>query len=53
MTFSKVSGYKVNSKKKSLAHLYTNDKQVKKEIRETTTTTIATNIKYRAVTLSK
>ena len=33
--FSKVTGYKINSNK-SVAFLYTKDKQVEKEIRETT-----------------
>ena len=44
--FSKVAEYKINSNK-SVAFLYTNDKQGEKEIRETTPFTIATNnIKY-------
>jgi predicted transcriptional regulator YheO len=52
-TFSKVSGYKINSKK-SVAFLYTNDKWAEKEIREITPFTIATNnIKYLGVTLTK
>jgi hypothetical protein len=34
-TFSKVAGYKINSKK-SVALVYTNNKQAEKEIRETT-----------------
>ena len=34
-TFSKVAGYKIYSNK-SVAFLYTNDKQSEKEIRETT-----------------
>jgi hypothetical protein len=51
--FSKVVRYKINSNK-SIAFLYTNDKQVEKEIRETTPFTIATNnIKYLGVTLTK
>ena len=33
-SFSEVAGYKINSKK-SMAFLYTKDKQAKKEIRET------------------
>ena len=41
-TFSKVAGYKINSKK-SVALLYTNDKWAEKEIRETNPFTIATN----------
>ena len=40
--FSKVSGYKINSNK-SVAFLYTKDKQAEKEIRETTHFTIVTN----------
>ena len=40
--------------KKSVAFLYTNDKQAEKEIREITPFTIATNnIKYLGVTLTK
>jgi hypothetical protein len=51
--FSEVAGYKINSKK-SLAFLYTKDKQAEKEIRETTPFTIVTNnIKYLGVTLTK
>jgi hypothetical protein len=51
--FSKVAGYKINSNK-SVAFLYTNDKQDKKEIMETTPSTIATNnIKFLGVTLTK
>ena len=50
--FSKVAGYKINSNK-SVAILPT-DKQVEKEVRETTPFTIVTNnIKYLGVTLSK
>jgi hypothetical protein len=40
--FRKVAGYKITSKK-SEAFLYTNDKQTKKEIGETTPFIIATN----------
>ena len=48
-----MSGYKINSNK-SVAFLYTNDKQAEKEIRKTTPFTIATNnIKYLGVTLTK
>jgi hypothetical protein len=48
-----VSGYKINSNK-SIVFLYTNDKQAKKENRETTPFTIATNsIKYLGETLTK
>jgi hypothetical protein len=51
--FSEVAGYKINSNK-SVAFLYTKDKQAKKEIRETTPFTIVTNnIKYLGVTLTK
>jgi hypothetical protein len=51
--FNKVSGYKVNSNK-SMAFLYTKDKQAEKEIRETTHFSIVTNIiKYLGVTLTK
>jgi hypothetical protein len=51
--FSKVAGYKINSNK-SVAFLYTKDKQAEKEIRETIPFTMATNsIKYLGVTLTK
>ena len=51
--FSKVTGYKINSSK-SVAFLYSKDKKVEKEIRETTPFTIDTNnIKYFGVTLTK
>jgi hypothetical protein len=51
--FRKVERYKINSNK-SVAFLYTKDIQAKKEIRETTPFTIATNnIKYLGVTLTK
>ena len=51
--FSAVAGYKINSNK-SMAFLYTKDKQAEKEIRETTPFTIVTNnIKYLGVTLIK
>ena len=51
--FRKVAGYKINSNK-SVAFIYTNDKQAEKEIRETTPFTIATNnIKYLGVILTK
>ena len=50
--FSKVGGYEMNSNK-SVAFLYTKDKQAEKEIRETTPFTIVTkNIKYLGVTLT-
>jgi hypothetical protein len=48
-----LAGYKINSNK-SVAFLYTKDKQAEKEIRETTPFTIVTrNIKYLGVTLTK
>jgi hypothetical protein len=48
-----VAGYKINSNK-SVALLYSKDKQAEKEIRETTPFTIVTNnIKYLGVTLTK
>ena len=51
--FSKVSRYKINSKK-SVAFLYTTDKQPKKENRETTSFTRDINyIKYLEVILTK
>jgi hypothetical protein len=51
--FSKVAGYKPNSNK-SMAFLYTKDKQAEKEIRETTPFSIFTNIiKYFGLTLTK
>ena len=49
--FSKVAGYKINSNK-SVAFLYSKDKQAEKKIREMTPFTIATNnIKYLGMTL--
>ncbi|KAK7800210.1 hypothetical protein U0070_017973 [Myodes glareolus] len=52
-TFSNVAGYKTNSKK-SIALLYTKDKEAEREIRETSPFTIATkSIKYLGVTLIK
>ena len=51
--FKKVARYKINSNK-SVALLYSKDKQAEKEIRETTPFTIVTNnIKYLGVTLTK
>jgi hypothetical protein len=48
-----VAGYKINSNK-SVAFLYTKDKQAEKESRETTPFTIVTNnIKCLGVTLTK
>jgi hypothetical protein len=52
-SFSAVAGYKINSNK-SVAFLYSKDKQDEKEIRETTPFTIVTyKIKYFGVTLTK
>ena len=52
-TFSNVAGNKINSKK-SVALLYTKNKEAGREIRETSPFTIATNsIKYLGVTLIK
>jgi hypothetical protein len=52
-SFSAVAGYKINSNK-SMAFLYTKDKEAEKEIREMTPFTIVTNnTKYIAVTLTK
>jgi hypothetical protein len=49
-SFSEVPAYKINSNK-SMAFLYTKDKQDEKEIREATRLTIFTNnIKYLGVT---
>jgi hypothetical protein len=51
--FSKVAGYKINLDK-SVAFVYSKDKQADKEIRETTLFTIITNnITYIGVTLTK
>ena len=51
--FSEVARYKINSNK-SVAFLYSKDKQAEKEIGETTPFTIVTNnIKYLGVTLTK
>jgi hypothetical protein len=52
-SFSEVAAYKINSNK-SVAFLYTKDKQGGKEIKETRPLTIVTNnIKYLSVTLTK
>jgi hypothetical protein len=52
-SLSAVAEYKINSNK-SIAFLYTKDKQAEKEIRETTPFKIVTNnIKYLGVTLTK
>jgi hypothetical protein len=49
-SFNEVTGYKINSNK-SMAFLYTKNKQAEKEIRETTPCTIVTNYtKYLGVT---
>ena len=51
--FSRVAGYKINSSK-SIAFLYSKDKQAEKQVREITPFTIATNnIKYLGMTLTK
>ena len=51
--FCEVAGYKINSNK-SMAFLYTKDKQAEKEIRKTTPFPIVTNnIKYLGMTLTK
>ena len=51
--YSKVAGYKINTKK-SLAFLYTNNEKTKREIKETIPFTIATKrIKYIGVYLPK
>ena len=51
--FSKVAGYKISSSK-SVAFLYSKDKQAEKEIRELIPFTISTNnIKYLGVTLTE
>jgi hypothetical protein len=52
-SFSEVAEYKINSNK-SMAFLYTKDKQAEKEIGETTPFSIVTNnIKYLGLTLTK
>jgi hypothetical protein len=52
-SFNEVARYKINSNK-SMAFLYTKDKQAEKEIRETTPFSIVTNnIKYLGMTLTK
>ena len=51
--FSKVAGYKINTKK-SLAFLYTNNKKSDREIKESISFTIVTKrIKYLGINLSK
>jgi len=50
--FRKVPGYKINSNK-SVAFLYTNDKQAEEEIKETNSLTISTNyINILGITLT-
>jgi hypothetical protein len=52
-SFNEEPGYKINSNK-SMAFLYTKDKQAEEEIRETTPFLIVTNnIKYLGLTLPK
>ena len=52
-SFSEVAGYKITSNK-SMAFLYTKNKQSEKELRETMPFSLATNnIKYLGVTLTK
>jgi hypothetical protein len=52
-SFGEVAGYKINSNK-SMAFLYTKNKQAEKEIKETTPFSIVTNnIKYLGVTVTK
>ena len=51
--YSKVAGYKINTKK-SLAFLYTNNEKTEREIKETIPFTIATKrIKYLGINLLK
>jgi hypothetical protein len=51
--FSKVAGYKINSNK-SVAFLYSRNKQAEKEFRQMTPfPTVTNNIKYLGVTLTK
>ena len=51
--FSEMAGYKIKSKK-SVALLYTKDREAEREFRETSLFTITTNsIKYLGVTLTK
>jgi hypothetical protein len=53
INLSKVTRYKINSNK-SVAFLYSKDKQAEKEVREKIPFTIVTNnIKYLVVTLTK
>ena len=51
--YSKVAGYKINTQK-SLAFLYTNNKKIEREIKETIPFTISTKrIKYLGIYLLK
>ena len=51
--FSKVDGYKINSKKKSLAFFYSKDKWAEKVSRESTPfITVTNNIKHLGITVS-
>ena len=51
--FGKVEGYKINTQK-SLAFLYTNNERSEREIKETTSFTIASKrIKYLGINLPK
>ena len=51
--YSKVAGYKINTQK-SLAFLYTSNKKIEKEIKETIPFTIAMKrIKYLGINLPK
>jgi hypothetical protein len=49
-SFGEVAGYKINSNK-SMAFLYTKDKQAEKEFRETTPFSIVTMTKYYKYTI--
>jgi hypothetical protein len=52
-SYSAIAGYKINSNK-SVAFLYTKNKQAEKEFRERTPFTIVkNNIKYLGITLTK
>ena len=51
-SFSAAAGYKINSNK-SVAFLYTKDKQDEKELETTPFTIVTNNIKYLGVTPTK
>jgi hypothetical protein len=51
-SYFKVAGYKINLQK-SLAFLYTNNKQIEKEYMETIPFTVASEKKYLGVNLPK